>query len=186
MLSLIRNSRYQLPTHLERGLKYYLIQTFSGLLFIISWALATPLISLLTLRIILKLGVFPFRFWVIPILSNQTWVNLWLLSTIIKVPPLLILHHSWVSPTLLIITIFHGAILALFMLKVKALLATSRLINTSWVGLLTNRVLWLCFIVLYSIILLFTLLLINRVMTSNFKYSRDLGPCSPFLLITFL
>ena len=180
----MRNSKYQLPIYLERGLKYYLLQTFRGLLFIISWALPAPLLPLLVLSIILKLGVFPFRFWVVPILSFQPWVNLGLLSTLIKVPPFLVLQQTYAPQILLLITIIHGVILTLYLLKVKAIIAASRLINTRWIGLLSNRSVWLQFMSLYTIILLLTLLLVQEITTLNYKSSSTLHPSSPFLFLS--
>ena len=183
MLRLIRSSYNQFSTYLERSLKYYLLQTFSGLLFIIRWAMCDYILPLLLLSILIKLGVFPFRFWVVPVLSYQPWSTLWLISTVLKVPPLVILSQTSTPTTPLVLTILQGAILAVYLLKIKAVIATSSLINTSWVGLLSRSIIWVVFIVFYAVILWFTFFLISKLATSNYRRTNQLHLRSPFLFI---
>ena len=82
------------PVYLEGTVKYFLLQTFRGLLILrgvsclseVSWALAG-------MGLAVKLGLFPGRVWVVPLLSAQPISSLWLMSVPIKVPGVLLLSH---------------------------------------------------------------------------------------------
>lgn len=77
---------------------YFLIQRISSILMLISVLrfsiyrnLKNWFFILLIISIFIKIGIFPFHFWVIPIIEGLTWFNCLLLSTLQKIVPLILL-----------------------------------------------------------------------------------------------
>lgn len=59
------------PGVTESCIKYYLVQTFGGLVFLFSSSVLVELEVGVVSGALLKLGVFPFGFWVVPVLGRQ-------------------------------------------------------------------------------------------------------------------
>ena len=87
---------------LERGLKYFLVQSVRSILFLVGsltilrGSFPDPT-CLITIPILVKLGAAPFHGWFIRILSIVQIRTLTLLSTLQKLTPLLLLLHLKIS-----------------------------------------------------------------------------------------
>lgn len=163
---------------LENTIKYFLIQRFASVIFLVSSILIFFLdiwfrLFILTGTIFLKLGAAPFHSWFISLIKT---VNLWILfflSRIQKLIPLFILIQLRIRGTTLfffifmsIIVIFVGGIGILSLNKVLALSSVNRL---TWliIGGVKRTYLIIIFLVVY-IVLLRSLL----IPSFNFFYSR--------------
>lgn len=103
------------------------------------------------------------------------------MSISIKIPSLVIISYISTSPEIFILTLIHGATIAPFLLKLKAILAASSILNTGWVCLISGSDLWLFFIFIYSILLLASVFLLRKTSLINYSYSNKSNPYS-FLL----
>jgi len=144
----------------EAGLKYCIIQMLgSGSLLAGLWTL-WPSFILITLGLSLKLGLFPFYFWVTQVYKGRRLVAVFLISTITKLPLLSALVSSTLKDATLGLIVlrtlsigvlsFMGVGVSLFF---KAL-SFSSVIHTRWACIL--RILngnWPLYIFLYSTIL---------------------------------
>nr|YP_010393013.1 NADH dehydrogenase subunit 2 [Xylonora corona]UPX88875.1 NADH dehydrogenase subunit 2 [Xylonora corona] len=106
----------------------------------------------------LKLGLFPFHFWVPSVLSKSSWVGCFVVSTWQKIPPLLFLSGAplWGGlEVLACMTGILGGLGGLGLLHYRSLLGYSSLIHTSWMVLVSGvSVLGLVFyVIIYSVVL---------------------------------
>jgi len=122
----------------------------------------------LLIGLALKLGLFPFHFWVIPLLQNVNFTQIRLLLGPIKVIPLYLIWNNshLINPIiyLALATIFVGRLLGLNCTNIKGILAASSISHTGWV-LLGNSVniIWQYFFVYYVslVLLLVSILMLN-------------------------
>lgn len=85
---------------------YFIIQSTGSLIFLIG-TITFPLLRFYA--IVLKIGLAPFIFWLLPVISNLSWLLFFLISTIIKLGPfcLSILYCS--ENSLIVITLMRYA-----------------------------------------------------------------------------
>jgi NADH:ubiquinone oxidoreductase subunit 2 (subunit N) len=123
---------------LENSLKYFLIQRVASLWFIFSCLLraftglgSTPFIA--TLAIALKLGIAPFHGWFISIMSSASFSIIFILSTVQKFIPLLIMRifpgSGLMVKVLVLVTLFSVFSLGLAQVSVKKIFAVSSINN---------------------------------------------------------
>ena len=86
-----------LNIELENSVKYFLIQRWASIIFLISYFFCSYFINsiriLLILSIFIKLGISPFHTWFISILKTCSLYILMLLSSLQKIIPLIILNN---------------------------------------------------------------------------------------------
>jgi len=143
---------------IEGAVKYLLIQASgSGLLLVrslISWFSTgtsflninrTTSIIVLILRLLLKIGVFPFYFWVPSVMNRTRWINCLLLMTWQKIAPLALLSHLRlrsvefsVLVTIAVISILVGGILGINQVQLRRLIAYSSIAHGGWMTILTT------------------------------------------------
>jgi len=155
----------------ERRLRYYLIQGVSSLIIIL--AISSSLISrelpnlrnLFFFAIVIKLSLAPLHLWLIPIATIRKWNIFFLLLTLQKLIPLILLENLFTEITFFIlffcfISSFQGALTNFSSNTLKKILIFSRISNSAWLLISTTcfRQLWKIFFAIYSIILLFILI----------------------------
>ena len=112
------------------------------------------------LRIIIKLGVFPFHGWFFRIISTAAWKFFFLFSTLQKFIPLIILRNVLFPSILMVMTIglTLGFILSIgtSFLSARLVLTLSSLNNVRWILLRLQRrtTFWLIYIRLYMVLLI--------------------------------
>nr|AAN64183.1 NADH dehydrogenase subunit 2 [Thrips imaginis] len=75
---------------------YFLIQSISSSIFLISFSmnlenLKSMMTTMMILAIFMKLGMFPFHFWMISIIEGMEWEQAFILMTLQKIIPIMIL-----------------------------------------------------------------------------------------------
>ena len=149
---------------LENSVKYFIIQSWASIIFLIRFFFCNYLFNnfflLLIIRIFIKLGVSPFHTWFISILKTCSLYILMILSTIQKLIPLIIINNIFIRYQIFYLRIFLTIIFMLFILSrvinLNKLLALSSLGNIIW--LISRNILSLKLILLFIIIYIYILL----------------------------
>ena len=88
-----------LNIELENSVKYFLVQRWASIIFLINYFFSNYLFNsfnlLLIIRIFIKLGISPFHTWFISILKSCSLYILIFLSTVQKLIPLIILNNIY-------------------------------------------------------------------------------------------
>ena len=161
-----------LNIELENSVKYFLIQRWASIIFLMRYFFCNYLFNsfylLLIMSILIKLGVSPFHTWFISILKSCSLYILILLSTVQKIIPLIILNNIYININLLYFCIFITIIFLLIILSrvinLNKLLALSSLGNILWLlsrNLLSIKLI-LTFIIIYLYILVGIYIFYNK------------------------
>lgn len=138
---------------------YFLVQSVSSLILLVGLGFFSE--WLCTFSLILKLGLFPFMFWYLPVVYSFRSFSLFLVLTFQKIPLILIfsgfcpysgLFRSYVVLLSSIVAGFFGGVCMLTSLDLRVLLIIGSFSGTSW--LFFSRfsfLLFLLFFVFYSI-----------------------------------
>nr|YP_011014491.1 NADH dehydrogenase subunit 2 [Scopimera longidactyla]WQA11157.1 NADH dehydrogenase subunit 2 [Scopimera longidactyla] len=162
LMALKMNSYYS-----EAALKYFLIQALSSALFISSTLLSFSflLISsiLIFLALLLKLGGAPFHFWFPQVMEGLNWPQVFILSTVQKLAPMVLLSYLMINSVLIKITLISAMASALFgalgglnTMYLRKLIAFSSINHLSWmlISISLSDVFWMFYFLMYSLILL--------------------------------
>ena len=161
-----------LNIELENSVKYFLIQRWASIIFLMRYFFCNYLFNsfylLLIMSILIKLGVSPFHTWFISILKSCSLYILILLSTVQKIIPLIILNNIYININLLYFYIFITIIFLLIILSrvihLNKLLVLSSLGNILWLlsrNLLSIKLI-LTFIIIYLYILVGIYIFYNK------------------------
>ena len=153
-----------LNIELENSVKYFIIQRWASIIFLMRFFFCNYLFNgfylLLIIRIFIKLGISPFHTWFISILKTCSLFILIILSTIQKLIPLIILNNIYLNYTIFYLRIFLTIIFMLTILSrvinLNKLLALSSLGNILW--LISRNILSIKLIFLFMVIYIYILL----------------------------
>lgn len=149
----------------EAALKYFLIQALGSALFIYASCISISLIDFIYVftlfALLLKLAAAPFHFWFPQVAEGLHWPQLFILSTIQKLAPIILISYLTVNG-LLIKTITISAILSaligawggLNLTSLRKIIAFSSINHISWIliAISIRDTLWLTYFIFYSII----------------------------------
>jgi len=149
---------------MENSIKYFLIQRWASVIFLIRffffYIINNNFSILINLRLFIKLGIRPFHSWFISILKTSSLNTLFILSTIQKIIPLIIIFNIKVNNILIFTIILLTLIFMLRLLpstiNINKVLALSSINNVIWLiirTLLSLKII-LLFIVIYMYIIL--------------------------------
>ena len=149
---------------MENSIKYFLIQRWASVIFLIRffffYIINNNFSILINLRLFIKLGMRPFHSWFISILKTSSLNTLFILSTIQKIIPLIIIFNIKVNNILIFTIILLTLIFMLRLLpstiNINKVLALSSINNVIWLiirTLLSLKII-LLFIVIYMYIIL--------------------------------
>nr|UEK25859.1 NADH dehydrogenase subunit 2 [Pachygrapsus fakaravensis] len=151
----------------ESALKYFLIQALgSAILIMASFILISTfkLASIfLFLALLLKLGVAPFHFWFPQVMEGLAWPQAFLLMTLQKLAPMILLSYLMSSDLLIKMTIVAavltstiGALGGLNNMHLRKLIAFSSINHMSWmlVALSMGDSFWIFYFLVYTVIVL--------------------------------
>ena len=163
-----------LNIELENSVKYFLIQSWASIIFLINYFFCSYFLNsinlLLIIRIFIKLGISPFHTWFISILKTCSLYVLILLSSLQKIIPLIILNNIYFYINIfyfcVIITIIFLFFILARVININKLLALSSLGNILW--LISRNILSLKLIILF--ILIYIILLIGIYLFYNSFY----------------
>nr|YP_009346417.1 NADH dehydrogenase subunit 2 [Clistocoeloma sinense]AOR53796.1 NADH dehydrogenase subunit 2 [Clistocoeloma sinense] len=162
LISLKMNSYYS-----EAALKYFLIQALGSAMFISSGFLSLLFLFIsyifIFLALLLKLASAPFHFWFPQVMEGLNWPQVFLLSTIQKLAPMILLSYLMINIILIKMIIFFsilsaivGALGGLNLLYLRKIIAFSSINHMSWmmIAISTGDIFWLFYFIIYSLILL--------------------------------
>ena len=146
---------------MERRVKYFLVQRVASLVYFFSVVLTPSLEQgleggLILVSMVIKIGMAPFHAWFLRVFSTASWRIIFLLSTVQKTIPLLVISQNakylrdmWVVLLLtLVIVVIWGA----KHIIMRKILALSSLRNVRWilVSMLQRALLWGQYICIYG------------------------------------
>jgi len=141
----------------ESKLKYFIVQSVSRAIWLTTTLHPWPLDTLIITRLILKLGLFPLHTWVNQVYSGASLSSILPLSTWTKTPPLLAIslptQEQWWAG-LILVSVIRGTLGGWASVSFKKLIAWRRITHTSWICLLSPRLVELLrYFVLYLAVL---------------------------------
>ena len=151
---------------IENSIKYFLIQRWASVIFLIRffffYMINNNFYMLINLRLFMKLGVSPFHSWFIAILKTSSLITLFMLSTVQKIIPLVIIFNIKLNNFLIFIVIFLTLIFIITLLP--------RTININKVLAISsiNNIIWLIMSVLFSIKIIFLFMMIYMYLVMGF------------------
>ncbi len=156
-----------LTKEIEALIKYLISQTIRSRLLLISFTLLTiketlPFSSsIFLIATLFKLGIFPFHLWLPSIFNSTNWWSIFLLSSIQKIPPLIIILEiiNIINPWLILIIIINAiirAIIAINQTNLQPILCYSSIHHTSWLirGLILSKDTSIIYFSIYTTLLL--------------------------------
>lgn len=174
------------------AVKYFVSQRAVSLLFIriIFFSGASFTTELICLRIIFKLGLPPFQRWLISILPNIKYYEIFLIFTIQKVIPLTILSYVGLAIVWLIVLRISRFIYIIYSLTsvssifILIFLSSSR--NGLWMlSLIRINGQWIIFLLFYSLILFSVVISLNVLNVKKLNDSLSSGFSSLVIAIQF-
>nr|ADB43174.1 NADH dehydrogenase subunit 2 [Calanus sinicus] len=182
---------------LENTLKYFLIQSFASILFLIGFIMATVFSSVLFftsfMGLMLKLGAAPFHGWFISILKSSSMWVLMLLSTLQKCAPLIMTLSFNASPQILGLFLVANLMVAYFSLSasvtVNKVLALSSMVNLGWffVSVQCSLKAFFSYFSIYAFLLFGVVSLCSKYSPTTFSSLNNMGMGDGAVLIfTFM
>jgi len=181
----------------KAAVTYFLTQTLASVVFLEGCLLSySPLAPYLAYPIILgafiKIGAAPFHMWLPQVVEGITWSALFLLFTVQKVNPFLILsslpfnHRTLVGIALISARV--GSILGLAQSQTRLLLVFSSINHVGWmlVSMTLSFNLFLYYFTLYSILLAPLILVLKKFNILHLNQSLNLGLSRTNQVIVFL
>nr|YP_009731830.1 NADH dehydrogenase subunit 2 [Macrophthalmus pacificus]QHR85468.1 NADH dehydrogenase subunit 2 [Macrophthalmus pacificus] len=149
----------------EAALKYFLIQALGSALFIYascaSISFSHLMYTFILFSLLLKLAAAPFHFWFPQVSEGLNWPQMFILSTIQKLAPMVLLSYLSMN-TMTIKIIMTSAILSamigawggLNLTPLRKILAFSSINHLSWIliAISISDIFWLTYFVFYSLI----------------------------------
>nr|YP_010478449.1 NADH dehydrogenase subunit 2 [Orosius sp.]UVI59893.1 NADH dehydrogenase subunit 2 [Orosius sp.] len=159
----------------ESMMKYFITQSIASTLFLLGISIMLVgdnmmvIEMIMTTSMLIKLGSAPFHNWVMLVIEPLKTLPITVLLTIMKVPPLLILHQ--IESSLLVIPTMMGMLTAISCINqssVRKIMGYSSVYNMSlMLVLIKNLILTYTFIVIYS-----TMLTMFMLLAKNMKISH--------------
>lgn len=179
------------PESTHSAIKYFFVQAFASLIFLIGPIVQTPFFIFITAAMLIKLGAAPFHNWYPSVISNLSWAGAFILSTWQKIAPLVIISentlHVLLLTTLARLNALIGGLGGLAQSEIRPLLAFSSIGHIGWIFytiILSNITMGLYFIS-YFIHLIIIIGLLNQTNIYTPKDIPSLIPSSSTLKILF-
>nr|YP_010554698.1 NADH dehydrogenase subunit 2 [Ceratopsyche trifora]UYO79331.1 NADH dehydrogenase subunit 2 [Ceratopsyche trifora] len=165
-LTLTYNKKFLINS--EFSIKYYLVQSISSINFLffillINFNLIDKsnlynfILMNLNLTLLMKMGSAPFHFWMISIIEGITWNNTFILLTLQKIPPMILISYYLNFKMMIIVIIlncFFGSLGGLNQLNIQKIMIYSSIYNFSWMfsSIMISENLFFFFILVYMLI----------------------------------
>nr|QHN56482.1 NADH dehydrogenase subunit 2 [Diadegma fenestrale] len=159
----------------ELVMKYFIIQSISSMMLILSSNLIMLIINqmflnflltLINLSLLIKLGVPPFHYWFISLMNNMSWLNCFFLSTWQKITPMILLMYNFLN-TFMFYFIIISSLTSFFGINhqsLRLILAYSSINHMSWMilNLMISENLWLLYFISYLFINMTIMMIFNK------------------------
>nr|YP_010279283.1 NADH dehydrogenase subunit 2 [Micrarionta opuntia]UKG20833.1 NADH dehydrogenase subunit 2 [Micrarionta opuntia] len=195
---------YNMLSALNSMIKYFIVQSLGSIMLLLAGLVTVVLLvenywlHLFTLSgMVLKLGVFPLHFWVIPTVGSLPYEMVFLFGSPLKMLPLMVINkyfsffmfnspfYSALLYLFLMGSMFIGAFLGLVSTSIRTMLGASSITHTGWMLLALKSQTMVEYFMFYSAGLLLVLLGLNSespMLTAINMLS--LGGLPPFSLFT--
>nr|YP_010594883.1 NADH dehydrogenase subunit 2 [Anastatus dexingensis]WAJ57481.1 NADH dehydrogenase subunit 2 [Anastatus dexingensis] len=196
MMIFNKNMKYEIT------MIFFLIQSFNSYLFLMSsmnFFFFKFMNLIIWFSLISKMGIPPFYLWYIKIMSNLNWMNFFIMSSLQKIIPLIIMTNlmnmtkekNFMFYSLnLCLSILFSSFMFMNFSSLKIILTFSSIIQISWIILLmmSNEMLSMMFLFIYSTIMMnlsfmlnkFNLNFLNNINSMKFNNSKN------FFMMNFL
>lgn len=145
----------------EGLVKYFLIQAMGSSILILSFIMDHSYLAsgLFSLSIIVKLGVFPFYQWIPLVIVSLRWVGCFLLSTIQKLGPILMVSKGvgvcrvYILVAVSRLRVLLAGLLGVNQYNLKALIAYSSISHTGWIlltAIFREALIWIYMLLYFS------------------------------------
>nr|AWV83458.1 NADH dehydrogenase subunit 2 [Kikihia ochrina] len=171
----------------ESMIKYFIIQSMGSslLLMTIIINMMIDLNYMIMVSLMIKIGCPPFHFWYVSVVEGLTWMVCFILMTIQKIIPLIMLSYLNVNLSLFIImSCIWGCIGGLGYSSMRKIIAYSSIYNLSWIfsGIVIINYSWLIYYFVYSFTLLavcymfkmFNINYINQFIMVSFNFMKSI------------
>nr|AWV83198.1 NADH dehydrogenase subunit 2 [Cryptotympana facialis] len=140
----------------ESMMKYFIIQSMGSSLFFISIIFMSiyNVMYITMISLLIKIGCPPFHMWYPSVMEGLSWMCCFLLSTLQKFIPLVMLSYLNTNLVLfMILSSLWGSISGLNYSSMRKIIAYSSIYNLGWIigGLMINNYMWLMYFIIYSI-----------------------------------
>nr|YP_009172422.1 NADH dehydrogenase subunit 2 [Sinergasilus polycolpus]ACB99590.1 NADH dehydrogenase subunit 2 [Sinergasilus polycolpus]ALG63362.1 NADH dehydrogenase subunit 2 [Sinergasilus polycolpus] len=145
------------------SLKYFITQSFISMVMVITFLLfdgeAIMLKEMILSGLSLwKLGVPPFQNWFMNLIMDASWHVFFLISTVMKVIPFLILSmfFSYMAFTIATLSVLAPSFMGASQICMKKIMGVSSMFTSGWVifSMISSKSDWLIILLLYSLMLL--------------------------------
>nr|AWV83315.1 NADH dehydrogenase subunit 2 [Meimuna oshimensis] len=178
----------------ESMIKYFIIQSMgSSLLFIsIMFMFLYDINYLMMISLLIKMGCPPFHLWFPSVMEGLNWYNCFILMTIQKLTPIILMSYLNMNYTLfIIISCLWGSMGGLGYSSMRKIVAYSSIYNLGWIisGIYMINYCWLIYYFIYSLTLMmacysfyiFGINYLNQFFLNSMGYMKML-----FMMIIFL
>nr|YP_010381696.1 NADH dehydrogenase subunit 2 [Augilina triaina]UDL72071.1 NADH dehydrogenase subunit 2 [Augilina triaina] len=147
----------------DQSMKYFIIQSLSSLTMLLSvimnLKIKTPINfeNLLMMSLMMKMGLIPFHLWIISFMEKLSWTNCFLMNTIQKMTPTLIIPQMINFKITLMPMILSLLVAPIMMLKtnsMKKIISYSSIYNSPWMiySMFISKKFFLMFFSIYMIL----------------------------------
>nr|AWV83276.1 NADH dehydrogenase subunit 2 [Meimuna iwasakii] len=178
----------------ESMIKYFIVQSMgSSLLFIsIMFMFLYNINYLMVISLLIKMGCPPFHLWFPSVMEGLNWYNCFILMTIQKLTPIILMSYLNMNYTLfIIISCLWGSMGGLGYSSLRKIVAYSSIYNLGWIisGIYMINYCWLIYYFIYSLTLMmvcysfyiFGINYLNQFFLNSMGYMKML-----FMMIIFL
>nr|ADB91998.1 NADH dehydrogenase subunit 2 [Ammothea hilgendorfi] len=153
----------------ESTMKYFLIQSISSLLFIMCTLLMNNslwmfmelnlIMNFIMISMFMKIGMFPFIFWYVEIITKISFLGMKLIMTVQKILPMIIINMMFNKNSMLfflvMINMLISSIIAMNQINMKKILSLSSINQMGWMmmSLILNYSTFIIYLITYSFIL---------------------------------
>ncbi|UAT98642.1 NADH dehydrogenase subunit 2 (mitochondrion) [Muscidifurax raptorellus] len=184
LISFICLMIYDKNLKMNNLINYFLIQVYNSYMFLLSmilmnYNLMDSMIYLMNLSMLIKMGSPPFYMWYLKLLNNLNWMNIFFLSTLQKIIPLIILKNILVMEMsmimnliIMILASMYSSFKGLNELNIKNIFCYSSIIQMSWIMILMmfNEIFCMLYLLIYTLIMLNLCISFNNMNINNIMY----------------
>nr|YP_009441799.1 NADH dehydrogenase subunit 2 [Eucinetus haemorrhoidalis]AOY39383.1 NADH dehydrogenase subunit 2 [Eucinetus haemorrhoidalis] len=186
-IPIINNNNLKTIYFSETSMKYFLIQAFSSLIFLMSIILLNLknnfMISIysnywnmiMNTALMMKMGAAPLHFWIPEIMEKLSWINNLILMTVQKITPMLLLWMNYNQMLFMnffiISSVMIGSLGGITQLNLNKIMAYSSINHTGWMlaSLIFSKMTWLIYYIIYTIISMSIILTLNNLNVFHLK-----------------
>nr|YP_009305881.1 NADH dehydrogenase subunit 2 [Dolomedes angustivirgatus]ANW36379.1 NADH dehydrogenase subunit 2 [Dolomedes angustivirgatus] len=172
MVFIIFMYNYNSMMSIESCLKYFFIQGLGSAIFMSVFYISSEWLSMILCMLLsYKIGAGPFFFWFPSVCSGISWISCYVLMTLQKVIPLMLMSifMSWVMYLIVIVSLSFGVLGSFNQSDLKQLIAYSSVYHLGWILLcnLSDDIFWLNYLLMYMLMIFPVVNLLSWLNISN-------------------